>query len=253
MLFAGVVARYVFHAPLVWSDEVASILFLWLGMLGSALALSGKSHLRMTTVAARLRAGWRPHLDAFTLAVCATFLVLLLMPSWQYLTFQADTITATLGVSMVWRALAMPVGIGLMVAITLLQMGRQPARITLPSLAVVVLACAAFYLLRPYLVGLGRLNLVIFFLAGVPVLVFSGVPIAFSFGAATLGYIELAPHPGLRAGRAHGCGHGQSVLLSIPLFVFLGLLIEMTGMAEVIVDLPRQPARSRPRRAVITC
>jgi TRAP-type C4-dicarboxylate transport system permease small subunit len=28
VLFAGVMARYVFHAPLIWSDELASILFL---------------------------------------------------------------------------------------------------------------------------------------------------------------------------------------------------------------------------------
>ena len=34
ILFAGVVGRYIFHAPLVWSDELASILFLWLAMLG---------------------------------------------------------------------------------------------------------------------------------------------------------------------------------------------------------------------------
>ena len=39
VLFAGVMARYVFHAPLVWSDELASILFLWLSMLGAVLAL----------------------------------------------------------------------------------------------------------------------------------------------------------------------------------------------------------------------
>ena len=29
ILFAGVVSRYVFHNPLTWSDELASILFLW--------------------------------------------------------------------------------------------------------------------------------------------------------------------------------------------------------------------------------
>src|SRR5256885_16457003 len=33
VLFAGVVSRYVFRNPLVWSDELASILFLWLSML----------------------------------------------------------------------------------------------------------------------------------------------------------------------------------------------------------------------------
>lgn len=28
ILFAGVVSRYVFHQPILWSDELASILFL---------------------------------------------------------------------------------------------------------------------------------------------------------------------------------------------------------------------------------
>src|SRR4051794_25324596 len=39
VLFAGVVARYVVHRPLVWSDELASALFLWLAMLGAVIAL----------------------------------------------------------------------------------------------------------------------------------------------------------------------------------------------------------------------
>ena len=33
VLFAGVVARYVYRKPLIWSDELASILFLWLAMM----------------------------------------------------------------------------------------------------------------------------------------------------------------------------------------------------------------------------
>src|SRR5665811_531372 len=39
LLFVGVVARYVFHRPIVWSDELASILFLWLAMLDATIAL----------------------------------------------------------------------------------------------------------------------------------------------------------------------------------------------------------------------
>ena len=46
VLFAGVVARYAFHAPLVWSDELASILFLWLSMLGAVVALRRGEHMR---------------------------------------------------------------------------------------------------------------------------------------------------------------------------------------------------------------
>ena len=39
ILLAGVVSRYLFDHPLVWSDELASILFLWLASLGAAIAL----------------------------------------------------------------------------------------------------------------------------------------------------------------------------------------------------------------------
>ena len=42
ILFGGVVARYVFHRPLIWSDELASILFLWLAMLGAVRRLSAR-------------------------------------------------------------------------------------------------------------------------------------------------------------------------------------------------------------------
>ena len=38
LLFAGVMARYALHTPLVWSDELASLLFLWLAMLGAVVA-----------------------------------------------------------------------------------------------------------------------------------------------------------------------------------------------------------------------
>lgn len=38
ILFGGVASRYVFDRPLIWSDELASTLFLWLAMLGAVIA-----------------------------------------------------------------------------------------------------------------------------------------------------------------------------------------------------------------------
>ena len=48
VLLAGVVSRYVLHQPLVWSDELAAILFLWLAMLGTVIAYRRGEHMRMT-------------------------------------------------------------------------------------------------------------------------------------------------------------------------------------------------------------
>ena len=39
ILLLGVVFRFVLDRPLVWTDELASTVFLWLAMLGAVLAL----------------------------------------------------------------------------------------------------------------------------------------------------------------------------------------------------------------------
>jgi hypothetical protein len=48
ILFARHRRACAVRRPLVWSDELASILFLWLAMLGSALAVQRGSHMRLT-------------------------------------------------------------------------------------------------------------------------------------------------------------------------------------------------------------
>src|SRR4051794_5202621 len=65
ILGIGVIARYVVHKPLVWSDELASTLFLWLGMLGAALAIRRSEHLRMNTVVNLLPGQLRAYAEPF--------------------------------------------------------------------------------------------------------------------------------------------------------------------------------------------
>jgi len=63
-----------------------------------------------------------------------------------------------------------------------------------------------------------------------------GVPIAVSFGLATFGFLALTTRVpvGVIVGRMDE-GMSHIALLAVPLFVFLGLLIEMTGMARTMV------------------
>jgi tripartite ATP-independent transporter DctM subunit len=92
------------------------------------------------------------------------------------------------------------------------------------------------WMLQPVFKTLGNANLVIFFVVIVAACVFAGVPIAFAFGLATLGYISLTTSTPLMivVGRMDE-GMSHLILLSVPLFVFLGQLIEMTGMARAMV------------------
>src|SRR3954465_5353630 len=63
ILFAGVVARYGLRQPLIWSDELAPLLFLWLGMLGAAVAFRRGEHMRMTAAVAGMSPPARAFLD----------------------------------------------------------------------------------------------------------------------------------------------------------------------------------------------
>ena len=55
VLFSGVSARYLFQKPLIWSDELAGILFLWLAMLGAVVAFQRGEHMRMTAIVGMVR------------------------------------------------------------------------------------------------------------------------------------------------------------------------------------------------------
>ena len=65
-VIAQVVFRYVFNAPLTWSEELARYLFIWCAFLGWTIASRRGSHLAMTFVVARLPAGAQAALVAVT-------------------------------------------------------------------------------------------------------------------------------------------------------------------------------------------
>src|SRR5216110_459564 len=77
ILFAGVVARYGLRQPLIWSDELASILFLWLAMLGAAVAFRRGEHMRMTAAVAGIGPAGRAFLDLVGTCAALAFLVMI--------------------------------------------------------------------------------------------------------------------------------------------------------------------------------
>jgi len=50
--FAQVILRYVFNNPQSWAEEVGRYLFVWITFLGSAVAFSRDTHIKVDAVAA---------------------------------------------------------------------------------------------------------------------------------------------------------------------------------------------------------
>ena len=237
ILFGGVISRYVFDRPLVWSDELASTLFLWLAMLGAVIAFRRGEHMRMTACVGMFGGSLRAMLDRLATAAPLAFLLLMVWPAYQFASDEVPITTSALQISDVWRAAALPAGIALMIVFAALRLMRAPSAMAVcSSIGVVAVVVALFWLGAPLFHRLGNLNLLIFFVGVVAATVFAGVPIAFAFGLAIFGYLALATHTPLSVlvGRMDE-GMSHLILLAVPLFVFLGLLIEMTGMARALV------------------
>ncbi len=238
ILFAGVVSRYVFNKPLTWSDELASILFLWLAMLGAVIALRRGEHMRLTTFVNLLRPRWRAWVETVGALIVILYVLLLLSPSYEYITGQWLITTPALEMHDAFRVAAIGVGAVLMMVIALLRLAdRADFRHVVSAIAVIAAVGIAFWLLRPVFATLGNVNLVIFFVGLVALFVVMGIPIAFAFAVATLSYLALTTRTPLTIVVSRmDEGMSALILLSVPLFVFLGALIEMTGLARAMVD-----------------
>jgi tripartite ATP-independent transporter DctM subunit len=238
LLLAGVISRYVFSLPIVWIDEVASISFLWLAMLGAAIALDRNEHLRLTLFLHMLPKRLQRFIDALAPLVVAAFLLALIVPAFDYAWEEWFIISPALNIPNTFRVAAIPFGMAMMLAIVVVYAVRTAERRDLLLAAVLIAAVAAvLWFFSPALVKAGNIKLVLFLVVFVVVALVAGVPIAFCFGIGTVSYLAFATQaPTLVMIGRMDEGMSALILLSVPIFVLLGCILDATGMGKAIVD-----------------
>ncbi|BEV17114.1 TRAP transporter large permease subunit [Herbaspirillum sp. DW155] len=238
VLLTGVIYRYALHDPLVWSDELASILFIWLSMLGAVLALDRGEHMRLTAIINKCSEKGRIWLETVAALVVCIFVLMVIHPAVDHAVEQMPITTPALEIPDGLRAAALPVGAILMLLAAVSRMAAMTTmRLLLSALAVVAVIAGALWLTRPVLLGMGNYNLIVFFVLLIGVCVAGGIPIAFAFGTATMAYLALATTaPLMIVVSRMDEGMSSLILLSVPLFVLLGSLLEMSGLAKTLID-----------------
>jgi tripartite ATP-independent transporter DctM subunit len=237
ILAAGVFTRYVMHQPLPWTDELATILLLWLAMLGAVVAYRRMEHIRLSVVLRRCSAGRRAVLETISSVVTAIFVLELMPASVTYFNQEQIDTSPALNIPQSYVVLAVIVGLALILVLALLRLAEgNPNVVGAVVLAAVVISAAA-YLGRAAFAPLGNLNLVLFFVLLVGACIAIGTPIAFSFGVGTLSYLAITTSVPLSTVVLRmDEGISNIVLLAVPLFVFLGLLMESAGIARRLVE-----------------
>ncbi len=77
LVFVNVLCRFILNTPLVWSDELASLLFAWLTFVGAYVGSRSRSHIAIDTLVIFLpqtvRRGLARIVDAGVLLLLANF------------------------------------------------------------------------------------------------------------------------------------------------------------------------------------
>ena len=126
MVFTNVVMRYGFGSGLRWGIELSRMAFVWIVMLGSALALRSNEHLAVTElVETFLPRALRP-LWVLTRIIIVGLLVMFVIGCWRQMMLNWVNISQVTGLPTALFYLAGVIGGGLMIVVAIGQMLTPP-------------------------------------------------------------------------------------------------------------------------------
>src|SRR5690606_3206996 len=111
--------RYIFNAPLTWSEELARYVFIWLSFLGGWLAWARREHLGIDLLAQALPPRLRWLLLRFCEIIVVAFAIAAMVFGRRILEISVNQPSAVLRLPMAWVYLAFYVGMTLIVVQTL--------------------------------------------------------------------------------------------------------------------------------------
>lgn len=110
--FLQVFTRYVVGDPLIWTEELARYLFVWITLIGGAAAVRTRGHFGLD-ILRRFAPPLRTPLGALSTLVVFTFLGLLFYTGILETRQSSTQISHALGVNMHWAYIAIPIGAAL--------------------------------------------------------------------------------------------------------------------------------------------
>jgi TRAP-type transport system small permease protein len=104
----GVLFRYVFSHPLIWTEEIANFSFLWAVFMGSAAAVKRHQHIVVDTLILLTPKLFQRAVGILTGSMIAAMLATVTVVGLQYAYSQRNTTTEAIEMRVFWWALAAP-------------------------------------------------------------------------------------------------------------------------------------------------
>ena len=248
ILVAQIFFRQVLHHPLIWSEEAARLLFVYVGMLGVSIGIRSQQHVLIDFITSHLPATLR--VWVFSLAQLIIFSAILLLFYYGVTVFtKASDQLVSLSISNKWLYLSLPVCAVLMF-FRFLQAQQENYRkgdSRIPVWVYIVLAAAVLLVafIEPSLFNALRIieyvkfgkSLVYVALIIWLVIMFAGVPVGWSlFIAAVLFFSMTRWGTGNFAATKLVDSVNSFGLLSVPFFILTGILMNSAGITTRIFN-----------------
>jgi tripartite ATP-independent transporter DctM subunit len=238
VVLTDITIRFAASHSLLWSEEASKLCLTTLSFIGGALAYRAGHHTAIQLITralpVRAREAVAVGVDAFILGVA----IILVYVSFDLLAVAATALTPILQISTVWLTLPFTVGLVLVALFALerLVFTHRGA----PALAVTVAVFAAIavmaWLGNAAVVQFANgpalaVMLVIFFMT-----VLLGLPVSFAMLLGSLLFLQITDSaPLIAAAQNTVDGIGHFILLTLPFFIWAGLVMEKGGISVRLV------------------
>lgn len=114
--FLQIIFRYVFSAPLTWSEELSRYCLVWLTFIGAAVGLRAKIHVAVEAVTRLLPAGLKLLIIRFNYLIITVFAAVLVKHGFELSLFNLNQLSPAMHIPIGLVYAAVPVG-GLLIFI----------------------------------------------------------------------------------------------------------------------------------------
>jgi len=238
VVLTDITIRFLLTQSLLWTEEASKLCLTTLAFLGGALAYRARHHTAIRFVTRffpeTLRQAVATAVDVFILCIG----LIVLDVSFDLLAVAQTALTPILQISSAWLVLPFTVGLALIVLFAAERLAfDHPGRMVL-AVGAIVLALMAAVIAFGYLPvpkpgnGLAlSLMLILFFVA-----VLLGLPVSFSMLLGSIFFLQITDSaPMIAAAQNTVDGTGHFILLTLPFFIWAGLIMEKGGISVRLV------------------
>lgn len=114
VVFLQVISRYVFRHPFDWPEELARFLFVWVALLGAALALKRGAHFSIEALVKRFSMRWRLTIALSINIIIGIFILIVTIKGLELAMRVKEQLSSGMEISMTLPYLAVPVSFAIM-------------------------------------------------------------------------------------------------------------------------------------------